>query len=59
MPRPYREGGAYVNDLGEDGASRVGEAVGADKELLAAIESRYDQDNLVRVNDNIRPPARS
>lgn len=49
--------GAYVNFLGDEGASRVREAYpGATWDRLTAIKARYDPTNLFRLNQNI-PPA--
>lgn len=48
--------GAYVNFLGEDGASRMSEAYPAGTwERLVEIKSRYDPTNLFRLNQNIAP----
>jgi FAD/FMN-containing dehydrogenase len=49
--------GAYVGFLGAEGQARVRAAYpGATWDRLAAIKTRYDPDNLFRVNHNI-PPA--
>jgi FAD/FMN-containing dehydrogenase len=49
--------GAYVNFLAEDGDKRMRDAYpGATWDRLVAIKSRYDPDNLFRLNQNI-PPA--
>jgi FAD/FMN-containing dehydrogenase len=48
--------GAYVGFLGDEGEERVRAAYpGATWERLAAIKTRYDPDNLFRLNQNIAP----
>jgi FAD/FMN-containing dehydrogenase len=52
-----RDGGAYVNFLGDEGADRVRDAYpGPTWDRLRAIKDRYDPTNLVHLNQNI-PPA--
>jgi len=55
--RPHSTGGAYVNFLTEDeGDDRTLAAYGREKyQRLAALKSKFDPDNLLRVNRNIRP----
>jgi FAD/FMN-containing dehydrogenase len=48
-------GGAYVNFLMEEGEARVRAAYRDNYDRLAAVKSRYDPNNLLRVNQNIRP----
>src|SRR3990170_169513 len=46
----------YVNFLMEEGEERIRQAYGAKKyNRLKALKRRYDQDNLFRLNQNIRP----
>lgn len=53
---PQGDPGAYVNFLGEEGASRMRAAYpGRTWERLVAIKRRYDPANLFRVNQNIAP----
>ena len=57
--RPYSSGGVYVNFLSEDdGEDRVRAAYGAAKfERLIQLKSKYDPQNLFRMNKNIQPAA--
>jgi FAD/FMN-containing dehydrogenase len=56
---PFFEQGVYVNNLGEEGEDRVKEAYGENYERLVALKDKYDATNLFRLNQNIRPTARS
>jgi FAD/FMN-containing dehydrogenase len=48
--------GVYSNHLdGDDGATRLRAAYGRNYERLAAIKRKYDPDNFLRMNNNIRP----
>jgi FAD/FMN-containing dehydrogenase len=56
---PYSAGGAYVNMMMEatdEGSDRVRASYGTHYERLRQIKTKYDPDNLFRVNQNI-PPA--
>ena len=54
---PFTAGGAYVNFLGDEGASRVRAAYGESKfQRLQALKRAHDPDNVFRLNQNI-PPA--
>jgi FAD/FMN-containing dehydrogenase len=53
--RPYTSGRAYVNYLGQEGASRVREAYGPNYDRLAALKKKYDPTNFFRLNQNIPP----
>ena len=52
---PYATGGAYVNFMMDEGQQRVEATYGENFSRLAAIKAKYDPDNLVHVNQNIRP----
>lgn len=52
---PYSAGGAYVNFLMDEGEDRVKATYGDNYERLVAIKSKYDPQNLFRVNQNIKP----
>ena len=45
----------YVNVLGVEGEERVKEAYGDSYPRLAALKTKYDPDNLFRLNQNIKP----
>ena len=54
--KPYSTGGVYVNYMGVgDDASRVPEAFGSNYQRLQQIKQKYDPENLVRANQNIKP----
>ena len=53
---PHSTGGMYVNFIPEDSGERVQEVYGESKyRRLSQIKSRYDPDNVLRVNHNIKP----
>ncbi len=55
---PYSAGGAYINmmmDATDEGQDRVRAAYGDHYDRLARIKGKYDQNNLFRVNQNIKP----
>ena len=52
---PYSAGAAYVNFMMDEGQERVKASYGANYDRLAAIKSRYDPENVFRVNQNIQP----
>jgi FAD binding domain/Berberine and berberine like len=52
---PYSAGAAYVNFMMEEGQERVRASYGPNYDRLASIKSRYDPENLFRVNQNIQP----
>jgi FAD/FMN-containing dehydrogenase len=51
---PYSTGGSYVNMMMEEGDDRVRATYGPNYERLAQAKSKYDPDNVFRVNQNIR-----
>jgi hypothetical protein len=55
--RPHLEDAVYVNNLGDEGPSRVRAAYGENYPRLAAVKKAYDPDNLFRANQNIAPPT--
>ncbi|NTU83122.1 MAG: FAD-binding oxidoreductase [Chloroflexales bacterium] len=54
---PYASKGLYVNFLGDEGEGGVREAYRANYDRLAVIKARYDEDNIFRRNQNIKPAA--
>jgi FAD/FMN-containing dehydrogenase len=55
--RPHLDEAVYVNNLGEEGDQRVRAAFGTNYERLAALKRRYDPDNFLRLNQNVRPES--
>ena len=53
----YSAGGAYVNFMMDEGEDRVKATYRDNYERLAAIKSKYDPDNLFRINQNVKPKA--
>jgi hypothetical protein len=51
----FAGGGVYVDDLSHDDEDRVRIAYGANYERLAALKKKYDPDNFLRRNPNIKP----
>jgi len=55
---PYNLKGAYVNFMDDDEAeNRVELSYGDNYDRLVSIKTKYDPDNLFRVNQNIKPGA--
>ena len=55
--KPFVRGGAYLNFIGEEGASRVSEAFGSEKYArLQSLKQRWDPTNLFHLNQNVPPP---
>jgi len=56
--RPFASGAVYVNNLGDKGDERVRSAYGpSEYERLVLLKNTYDPDNVLRLNQNIRPKA--
>ncbi|MCC6774698.1 MAG: FAD-binding oxidoreductase [Gemmatimonadaceae bacterium] len=54
--RPFSTGGAYINfQTDDEGEERIRAAYGANYERLAEVKSRWDPDNVFRMNKNIAP----
>lgn len=52
---PFSAGGAYVNMIMDEGAEYVKSAYRDNYPRLASVKSKYDPDNLFRINQNIKP----
>ena len=50
--------GFYVNEFNADDAARLRDTYGANFDRLVALKTRYDPDNLFRLNANVAPKAR-
>ena len=56
--RPYSTGGNYVNfQTADEGEERIRESYGPNVDRLVEVKTKYDPDNLFRVNRNIAPRA--
>ena len=53
--QPHSTGAVYVNDLEDEGDTRVRAAYGENYARLAAVKRKYDPANFFRVNQNIKP----
>ncbi len=52
---PYSETGAYINFMMEEGDDRIKATYGDHYDKLVKIKTKYDPQNLFRVNQNIQP----
>ncbi len=52
---PFASGGAYVNFLTQEEASRIPFAYGATYNRLVELKKQFDPGNVFRMNQNIRP----
>ena len=53
--KPYLEDAVYSNNLGDEGSDRVRESYGRNYDRLVQVKTRYDPNNLFRLNQNIEP----
>lgn len=53
--QPYSLGGAYVNFIMDEGLESVKANYGDNYERLVQIKTKYDPENLFRINQNIKP----
>jgi FAD/FMN-containing dehydrogenase len=56
---PYSAGGAYINFMMEEGEDRIKATYGENYEKLVEVKTKYDPDNLFRVNQNIKPAVKA
>ncbi len=54
---PYSSGGAYSNFMMDEGQDRVKASYKHNYDRLVQIKTKYDPDNVFRVNQNIRPAS--
>ncbi len=52
---PYASAGAYVNFMTEEEGDRVAAAYGANFARLVEIKKKYDPENVLHLNQNIKP----
>jgi len=52
---PHATGGVYVNFMTEEEGDRIGAAFGPNWNRLVAVKTRYDPENLFRLNQNVPP----
>jgi FAD/FMN-containing dehydrogenase len=52
---PHATGGVYINFMTEEETDRINSAYGAGYDRLVKAKSRYDPENLFRLNQNVRP----
>jgi hypothetical protein len=55
---PYSAGGAYINFMMEEGEDRIKATYGVNYEKLVKVKTKYDPQNLFRVNQNIKPAVK-
>lgn len=56
---PFSAGGAYINFIMDEGEDQVKQTYGDNYLKLVAVKTKYDPDNLFRVNQNIRPEQKT
>ncbi len=52
---PYATGGVYINFLTEEEGNRIAAAYGPGYKRLVQLKNKFDQKNLFRLNQNIKP----
>ncbi len=55
----YSSGGAYINFMMEEGEERIKATYGESYKKLIKIKTKYDPENLFRVNQNIKPSEKA
>ena len=54
---PHSMRGGYVNFMMEEGEDRVKATYGPNHARLVEVKTKYDPENVFRVNQNIKPAA--
>ncbi len=54
---PHSMGGSYINFMMDEGQERIRATYGQNYDRLVEVKTRYDAENLFRVNQNIRPAS--
>lgn len=54
---PYSAGGSYINFMMEEGQDRIRATYGDNYQRLEEVKTKYDPNNVFRVNQNIQPSA--
>ena len=55
---PHSAGGAYINFMMQEGDERIKATYGKNHDKLVEVKTKYDPQNLFRVNQNIKPQVR-
>lgn len=55
VSKPFASSGAYVNFMTNDEAARVADAYGSNHARLVAVKKQYDPENVLHLNQNIKP----
>ena len=53
--KPYASAGAYVNFMTAEEDNRVASAYGSNYDKLVEVKRKYDPDNILHMNQNIKP----
>ncbi len=53
--KPYASGGAYINFMTEERRRARGTVYGENLDRLKAIKRKYDPNNVLHLNQNIKP----
>jgi FAD/FMN-containing dehydrogenase len=56
---PYSAGGAYINFMMDEGETGIKTSYADNYEKLVRIKTKYDPENLFRVNQNIKPALKN
>ena len=56
---PYSAGGAYINFMMDEGETGIKTSYADNYDKLVRVKTKYDPDNLFRVNQNIKPALKN